>query len=52
MLDKICIYNKVYKNYLEGILWRIEATISIPNIKYLALPLQEFKQITDLAKGN
>ncbi|WP_323594476.1 hypothetical protein [Aliarcobacter butzleri] len=52
MLDKICIYNKAIKNKLEGILWRIEATISIPNIKVLALPLNEFKQITDLAKGN
>ncbi|MCG3687336.1 hypothetical protein [Aliarcobacter butzleri] len=52
MLDKITIYNKAIKNKLEGILWRIEATIPIPNIKYLALPLNEFKQITDLAKGN
>lgn len=52
MLDKICIYDKAFKNKLTGILWRIEATISIPNIKYLALPLYEFKQITDLAKGN
>ncbi len=52
MLDKITIYNKAIKNKLEGILWRIEATISIPNIKVLALPLNEFKQITDLAKGN
>ena len=51
MMDKICIYNKAYKNDLKVILWRIEATISIPNIKYLALPLQEFKQITDLVKG-
>lgn len=52
MLDKITIYNKAIKNKLEGILWRIEATIPIPNIKVLALPLNEFKQITDLAKGN
>ncbi|MCR1816138.1 hypothetical protein [Aliarcobacter butzleri] len=52
MLDKICIYNKTIKNGLTGILWRSEATISIPNIKYLALPLYEFKQITDLAKDN
>lgn len=52
MIDKITIYNKAIKNNLEGILYRIEATISIPNIKYLALPLYEFKQITDLAKGN
>lgn len=52
MIDKITIYNKAIKNNLEGILFRIEATISIPNIKYLSLPLHEFKQITDLAKGN
>ncbi|MCG3665393.1 hypothetical protein [Aliarcobacter butzleri] len=52
MIDKVTIYNKAIKNKLEGILWRIEATISIPNIKYLFLPLNEFKQITDLAKGN
>lgn len=51
MIDKITIYNKAIKNNLEGILYRIEATISIPNIKVLALPLYEFKQITDLAKG-
>lgn len=52
MIDKICIYNKAIKNNLEGILYRIEATISIPNIRVLFLPLNEFKQITDLAKGN
>lgn len=51
MIDKITIYNKAIKNNLDGILWRIEATISIPNIKYLVLPLQEFKHIIDLAKG-
>lgn len=52
MIDKITIYNKAIKNKLEAILYRIEATILIPNIRVLALPLQEFKQITDLAKGN
>ncbi|RXI25061.1 hypothetical protein [Aliarcobacter trophiarum] len=51
MLDKITIYNKAIKNNLEGILWRIEALISIPNIKYLALPLYEFKEIINIAKG-
>lgn len=51
MIDKITIYNKALKNSLDGILWRVEALIQIPNIKYLALPLQEFKQITDIAKG-
>ncbi|MGB3750253.1 MAG: hypothetical protein WA945_01660 [Arcobacteraceae bacterium] len=52
MIDKVIFYDKAYKNSLDCILWRIEATISIPNIKELALPLHEFKQITDLAKGN
>mgnify|MGYP003391550805 FL=1 len=52
MIDKITIYNKAMKNNLKGILYRIEATISIPNIRVLSLPLNEFKQITDLAKGN
>ncbi|MCT7648802.1 hypothetical protein [Aliarcobacter butzleri] len=51
MLDKITIYNKAIKNKLEDILWRIEALISIPNIKYLALPLYEFKEIIDISKG-
>lgn len=50
MIDKIVIYNKAIKNKLDGVLWRIEALISIPNIKYLALPLYELKQITDLVK--
>ncbi len=52
MLDKIIFYNKSIKNGLQGILWRIEATISIPNVRALALPLYEFKQITDLAGRN
>jgi len=52
MLDTIVFYNKALKNGLKGTLWRIEATISIPNFKALMLPLYEFKQITDLAKVN
>lgn len=50
MLEKITIYDKQIKNNLDFTCWRFEALISIPNIKELALPLQEFKQITDLAK--
>jgi len=50
MLDKITIYNKAHKNGLKGILWRIEAKISIPNFKALIMPLYEFKQITDIAR--
>ncbi|MGJ0362876.1 hypothetical protein NG776_02565 [Aliarcobacter cryaerophilus] len=48
MLDRVCIYNKAKKNDLKGRLYRIEATISIPNIKALALPLYEFKHIIEL----
>lgn len=50
MLDKIIFYDKAFKNRLQGTLWRIEATISIPNFRALALPLYEFKQITDQAR--
>lgn len=50
MLDKITIYNKQNKNNLNFICWRFEALLSIPNSKVLALPLQEFKHITDLAR--
>jgi hypothetical protein len=48
MIDKIVIYNKQAKNRLSSPLWRIEATISIPNPKYLALPLYEFKRALEL----
>ncbi len=51
MLEKIVMYNKRIKNNLSFNVWRIEAFINIPNIRYLALPLHEFKQITDMAKG-
>lgn len=50
MVDKIIVYNKALKNGLNGVLWRIEATISIPNFKALMMPLYEFKQITNLLK--
>jgi hypothetical protein len=52
MLDSIVLYDKAFKNSLQGTLWRIEAKMSIPNFRVLALPLYEFKQITDIAKGN
>ena len=51
MIDKITIYNKAFKNKLDYILWRIEAKISIPNFKVLAMPLHELKEITDLSRG-
>lgn len=48
MIEKIVIYNKQVKNSLGFAVWRIEAKIIIPNIKLLALPLYEFKEIIDL----
>ena len=50
MMDKVVIYNKAFKNSLEGILWRIEAKIIIPNFQALALPLHEFKEIIDILR--
>ena len=51
MIEKIIIYNKAFKNSLDGILWRIEAKIIIPNFRILALPLHELKEVTNIAKG-
>lgn len=51
-MDRVCIYNKALKNKLDGTLWRIEATISIPNYNYLTLPINEFIEIISLAKTN
>lgn len=51
MIEKITIYNKAVKNKLEGILWRIEAKIIIPNKKILALPLHELKEVVNIARG-
>ncbi len=51
MIEKIVIYNKQIKNSLGFKVWRVEAKISIPNVKILSLPLYEFKElITDLMK--
>lgn len=51
-MDRICIYNKALKNKLDGIFHRIEATISIRNYNYLALPISEFIEIINLANGS
>ena len=51
-MDRICIYNKAFKNSLDGVLHRIEATISIPNYNCLALPINEFIEIINLANGS
>ena len=51
-MDRICIYNKGLKNKLDFNLYRIEATISFPNYNCLALPINEFIEIINLAKGS
>ena len=51
-MDRVCIYNKALKNKLDGILWRIEATISIPNYNYLSLPINELIEIIKIATNN
>ena len=50
MIEKIVIYNKQLKNSLGFAVWRVEAKIIIPNIKLLALPLYEFKEVIDLMR--
>ncbi|MFV0480522.1 MAG: hypothetical protein ACK5LP_00930 [Campylobacteraceae bacterium] len=45
MVDKVCIYNKAIKNKLGFSVNRFEATIQIPNSKYLALPLYELNKL-------
>lgn len=45
MCDKICIYNKQFKDNLIKPLYRFEATITIPNIKDLVIPLYELNNI-------
>ena len=51
-MDRICIYNKALKNKLDGNLYRIEATITIANYNCLALPINEFIDIINLANGS
>ncbi len=48
MIEKIVIYNKQLKNDLGFKVWRVEAKIIIPNVKLLALPLYELKELKDL----
>lgn len=50
MIEKITIYDKGFKNSLGFTLHRIEAKIIIPNIRFLALPLHELKEVTDIAR--
>ncbi|MDF1877008.1 hypothetical protein JHD47_04170 [Sulfurimonas sp. SAG-AH-194-L11] len=50
MIEKITIYDKGFKNSLGYIMHRIEAKIIIPNIKLLAIPLYELKEVTNIAR--
>jgi hypothetical protein len=50
MIEKIVIYNKQLKNNLNFKVWRVEAKVIIPNVKLLALPLYEFKELIDLMR--
>ncbi|MCX6072729.1 MAG: hypothetical protein NTY39_00210 [Campylobacterales bacterium] len=52
MIEKIIVYNKAIKNGLIAPLWRIEFTISIPNVKVLAIPLHDMKEIINTIRGN
>jgi hypothetical protein len=48
MVEKIVIYNKQFKNNLDVLMWRMEATVSIPNIKVLAIPLNDIDNIAKI----
>jgi hypothetical protein len=47
-VDKICIYDKEAKNELHIPLYRVEATLAIPNSKDLYLPLDELGRVLEL----
>jgi hypothetical protein len=51
MIEKVIIYNKALKNGLNAPLWRIEFTVTIPNVHHLAIPLHDIKEIIDLTRG-
>lgn len=52
MIEKIVIYDKGFKNSLGYMLHRIEAKIIIPNMRLLAIPLHELKEVTDIVRLN
>jgi hypothetical protein len=51
MIEKVIIYNKALKNGLDAPLWRIEFKVTIPNVRHLALPLHDIKEVIDLTRG-
>lgn len=48
MIKKIIIYNKAFKDKLKNPLWRLEATIEIPNINELAIPMRDIDMISSI----
>ncbi len=48
MVEKVVIYNKQFKNNLDVLMWRMEATVLIPNLKVLAIPLNDIDNITKI----
>ena len=52
MIEKVIIYNKALKNGLDAPLWRIEFKVTIANVRHIALPLHDMKEIIDTIKGN
>ena len=51
MVERIVFYDKRIKNALGFPLWRMEATVTVPNWKVLAIPLLELQEIAGLAYG-
>lgn len=51
MVERIVFYDKALKNVLGFPLWRMEATVTVPNWKVLALPLLELQDIAKTAWG-
>lgn len=48
MVEKVVIYNKQFKNNLDVLMWRLEATVLIPNLKYLIIPLHDIDNIAKI----
>ncbi len=51
MVERIVFYDKALKNGLPAPLWRMEATVTIPNWKVLAIPLRELQEVAAIAWG-
>ena len=51
MIERIIFYDKALKNGLHSPLWRMEATVTIPNWRVLAIPLRELQEVAAIAWG-